>query len=262
MLKQVLRRYQTEGCKGVVNAAWCRFFGPRIHPVEAAIDLLANQDRFTIVQLGSFVGNSHNDPIYKKLHSTIGQNKRIILVEPVKQYYDLLVKNYSHLDGVEFANVAISDRSGKSTLYRLGVDPVDFGYPDWLAQLSSLKESRMTELWDRYEADKELKDFYLRNRVTEEVTCITLSELVERFRIDEIDLLQIDVEGYELEILKTLDLNELTIRFINYERVLLQDKKGEADTIMRRWGYRLVDFDLDTFCFKPEDKHQLAKRWH
>ena len=199
------------------------------------------------------------------MFNTLGKRLRevkgkLIVVEPVRSFYDELVKNYEGIPGVVFENVAISDHSGPATFYRLGVDPVAHGYPDWLSQLGSLKEKRITELWDQYEADKRLQDFYLAHRVQETVQCITFPELISRHNLTKIDLLQIDVEGYELEILRTIDFGKFPTRFVNYECVLLHQEKVNAEKLMREWGYRLIDYGQDTFCYKVSDK-DLTWRW-
>ena len=53
----------------------------------------------------------------------------------------------------------------------------------------------------------------------------SLDELLIRHHIDDLDLLQIDAEGYDLEIIAMIDFNTTRPRFINYERVLLQESE-------------------------------------
>jgi FkbM family methyltransferase len=182
---------------------------------------------------------------------------KLIVVEPVQSFFNILLKNYSGIPGVAFENVAISDRNGPAWFYRLGVDPVEHGQPEFLSQLGSLKEERMKSLWDNYENMVECQDFYLKHRVKEKVNCITFTELISRHRLAKIDLLQIDVEGYEFEILKTIDFKRIPIRFINYENVLLQENKSNAEKLMLRNGYSLVDYGQDTLCYKKPDLHLM-----
>jgi FkbM family methyltransferase len=263
MIKKVLRKYRAEGFHGVGKAIIRKFFrsSPSPHPVRLALNELASQDGFCVIQIGAFVGNTDNDPLYEILSKQLQQlNGTLIVVEPVKSFFEELVRNYSDIPGVIFENVAISDRNGSALFYRLGVDPVEYGYPAWLSQLGSLKEERMGLLWDShdgiYNAD-EYKDFYLKHRVEETVNCITFTDLIKRHNLSRIDLLQIDVEGYELEILKTIDFQKCPIRFVNFESVLLQDQKSAAEQLMLQNGYRFVDYYQDTFCYKKIDKHLI-----
>jgi Methyltransferase FkbM domain len=78
-----------------------------------------------------------------------------------------------------------------------------------------------------------------------------------------IDLLVIDVEGYEFEIISTINFAQTSIRFICYERVLLGDKLLPCENLLRQAGFRLIDFGQDTFGFRAPDSKLLRpwKQW-
>lgn len=264
MIKRIITKYRKEGLYGIHKAMRRRLDlrrQPIIHPVQVALDEVCSENNFTIVQIGAYIGNTSNDPLFqtvsKRLHNT---NGRLICVEPIKEYYDQLVENYRGVPNVIFENVAIADHNGLSSFYRLGVDPVKYGFPDWLSQLGSLKKERMLSIWNKCEANGRLQAFYLQHRIEEKVQCITFAELIQRHHLLRVDLLQIDVEGYELEILKTIDFSIIPIRFVNYECVLLHENRRLANRLMQKNGYRLVDYGQDTFAYKNEDNN-LKKRW-
>lgn len=263
MINKVLKKYKEEGLKGVYRAVRRKLYSSSSKklPHHLVLNKLTKRKGYSVIQLGAFVGKTINDPLYdilcRQLKKVPG---KLILVEPVKEYYTELVKNYEGIPGVSFENVAISDKSGTATFYRLGVDPVEHGYPDWLAQLSSLKEDRMGSLWDRYEQNPEYKEFYLKHRILETVNCITFQELAERHNLTSLDFLQMDVEGYEFEILKTINFEEFPVRFVNYENVLLHENKVTTENFMKQFGYNIIDHGQDTFCNKTEDNH-LLKYW-
>ena len=204
-----------------------------------------------VVQLGAYIGNSANDPLFSLLSQRLKQgDSHLIAVEPVHAHFQQLSKNYEGIPGVHLVNAAISDHTGTATFYRLGVDPVQHGFPEWVAQLGSLKKSRMRELWEGFENDKKIQAFYLEHLIEDRVRCLTLNDLIEEHNLDHIDLLQLDVEGYEYEILNAPDYPDIPIRFVNYESVLLQQNNHSAKRIMRRRGYHCIDHHLDTFCWK------------
>ena len=257
MWGKISQAYREGGFRRVAGATWRRLMSgpPRPHPVHAVLDEIVTQPDFTVVQLGAFVGNTPNDPLYSRLRHRLDRlGGRLICVEPVKEHFGKLVENYRGSKNVFCENVAISDRNGEATFYRLGVDPVAHGYPDWLAQLGSLKGDRMGSLWDRFEKDPGLKAFYLQHRVEETVTCLTFAELLRKHGVTRVDVLQMDVEGYEFEILSTLDLGRTPIRFINYESVLLHERKKDAEALMERAGYVHFDHGQDTFCYRNDEK--------
>ncbi len=177
-------------------------------------------------------------------------------MEPVREYFEQLREAYASLKTVKLENVAIAEEEGERDFYRLGVDPAAHGQPAWLSQLGSLDPTRMTTQWDRYEqealdrhgARADHKAFWHEHRVVDRVACITLHQLVERNGIERLDLLQIDAEGYDYEILRTIDFSRLRPRFINYERVLLGEAEPACRAMLMKQGYVLFDWDVDTLA--------------
>ncbi len=264
MFSKVVQAYREGGVKRVVNAAVRRLTSgpPRPHPVHVALDMIVKEADFTVVQLGAFVGNTPNDPLYSKLSQRLNRSGgRLICVEPVKEHFAKLVENYRGAPSVFCENVAIADRTGEATFYRLGVDPVAHGYPDWLLQLGSLKNDRMGSLWDRFENDPNLKEFYLKHRVEETVNCLTFAELLRRHGVTKVDLLQMDVEGFEFEILSTIDFGQTPIRFLNYESVLLHERQKDAEGLMTAAGYDFLNHGQDTFCYRKDEDPGLTRHF-
>ena len=208
----------------------------------------------SIVQIGAYIGNTSNDPLFRFLQSQLpvraaaDLNTKVVLVEPIRTYFDQLRENYAGLPDVELENLAVSEHEGVLEMYTLDVDPRDYGFPDFLSQLSSLKKERMEELWDQYERNEKMQAFYLEHRVVHRVNSVPLGRLLERHELSNLDLLQIDAEGYDFEILKTLDFDTIKPRFINYERVLLADSEPECRRMLVGHGYVLMDWKQDTLA--------------
>ena len=227
------------------------------NPFAAVLANLAAQPSFSIVQVGAYIGDTPNDPLFPFLRYFLDPAKKrfkrdakVVLIEPIREYFDLLRENYGNLPGLEFENVAIAESEGTREMYRLDVDPTKYGFPAWLSQLSSLKNERMGELWERYERNPHLQKFYLEHRVTETVKSVTLQQLLDRHRIEHLDLLQIDAEGYDFEILQTLDFSKTKPTFINYERVLLQENEPACRRLLSDQGYMLIDWGQDTLAIR------------
>jgi FkbM family methyltransferase len=221
-------------------------------PLPRALRVLACRPTISVVQVGAFVGRSENDPLYAFI-SEVCRDKPgsvAVLVEPVAEYFERLRDNYRGVPNVRFENVAIAESAGEREFYRLGVDPTAHGFPAYLAQLGSLDPDRMGSLWDRYEGRADHKEFFLAHRVVDQVRCVTLADVLAKHAIEDLDLLQIDAEGYDYQILRTLDFARQRPRYVNYERVLLHESEPACRRLMRQAGYRLVDHGQDTLCVR------------
>ncbi len=220
---------------------------------------LAAQPTFTVVQIGAFVGATDNDPLHAFLTQTLTARAAgnhaaatAVLVEPVGEYCPRLRESYAGVPGVRFEHAAIAEHAGTRDFFRLAADPVAHGLPSWLPQLGSLRADRMTTLWDRYErghlaAESDaLTAFYREHLVIEPVTCITFDMLLARHGLTHVDLLQIDAEGYDYAILRTIDFARVRPDVINDERVLLHDDEAACRALLSSAGYHLTDWGQDT----------------
>lgn len=66
-----------------------------------------------------------------------------------------------------------------------------------------------------------------------DLSCVTLTSIVRRAGVTEIDYLSLDVEGHELEVLKGVDLNEVFIKVITLEAA----KNRQAVQHLEAHGY-------------------------
>ena len=226
----------------------------------AFLERVAKRPQMVIIQVGAYVGDTGNDPLagFLKRHFDpvlpgFLPGARAILIEPVPSYFTALQANYAHLPNVICENLAIAHVSGELPFYRLGVDPKEYGMPEWLGQLASFRADRVTTLWEENEGvhgnPAEWQRFYNDHVVSEPVRCDTLGSVLRRHALTAVDLLVIDTEGYDYEVLKTLDFHTWHPRFVNYERTLLGPDETACRSMMRKAGYRLIDWDQDTLCW-------------
>jgi FkbM family methyltransferase len=221
--------------------------------IENVLAELEQQANVVIVQIGAYVGDTPNDPLVQCLRSNLARfpGSKALLVEPVKEYFERLKQNYADLPGAVFENVALAAHDGECTFFRIGVDPTDYGLPDWLTQCGSTRPDRMEELWDNCESegDPELKAFWHEHSLTETVPCVRFETLLERHGIRHVDFLQIDTEGSDYDILRTIDFTRVRPAYINYEHELLGDDKPACRAMLQSAGYELHDWsDTDTLA--------------
>lgn len=203
---------------------------------DCIIRLFNNKD-FYFVQIGAHDGFT-NDPInrYVKRYSWRG-----LLVEPVKKMFDRLKSNYRYQKGLIFENVAVSTKNEVKKLYKIrqGAE----GVPDWCDQISSF----MPEVILRHE---KLVPSIRENLIAEETVCVTLNDLLQKHRIKNIDLLQIDTEGFDFDIIKSLDFNVFRPRIIRYENFHLRGQdKEECAALLKKNGYFIINLGEDTVAF-------------
>jgi FkbM family methyltransferase len=141
----------------------------------------------TIIQIGSHIGNTCNDPIF----NTIEKNIRLILVEPVPYLFEQLKRNYSNKDvsNIVFINKAVSDFVGEIEM-TVPSEKNDFSkLPFWASQLASVNPQHATG--------------HIQNLITDmiKVQTTTLNNIIKDYNITEIDLLHTDTEGHDYVIL-------------------------------------------------------------
>ena len=58
---------------------------------------------------------------------------------------------------------------------------------------------------------------------TEEIKCITFQDLIEECRIDHVDLLKVDAEGFDAEIIRLFPFHLIRPYIVHFERKHLSD---------------------------------------
>ena len=196
------------------------------------------QPPFTFVQVGSNDGRT-DDPVFQ---TVMAMPVRGILIEPIPQLFEQLTATLCGQAGAEIRERrAVAEDEGSRELYWVSPLPGD---PVWVDQLGSFSRDVVLSHaeWVPGIAD--------RVRAVE-VKCRTLRSLVDEHALDHIDLLHVDAEGFDFEILKTVDFDaRWAPRFILYEQKHLGDERESARKLLRRAGYHAIDLDQDVFAFR------------
>lgn len=159
-------------------------------------------DVLNFVQVGANDG-VFTDPLRPYV---LARGWRGVLVEPQIDVFERLKANYAQSAGsLVFENIAISSKD-TVTLY---LPPADLGDrdpahahavvsvdADVIARQIGMPESSLRRV---------------------EVPAMTLDALLERHSINELDILQIDAEGYDWDVLQTLDLQRVAPTLIQLE---------------------------------------------
>ena len=183
---------------------------------------------FFVLQIGACDGVM-DDPIHQWIKKYRWQG---ILVEPQIKEFERLKINYRDSDNLRFENVAIAETSGLRPLYKVKDENIE---ADWQRGLASLLAKPRSCL--------EKQDMV----TTEMVQCVTFDTLLNRHQVKRIDLLQIDVEGYDYELLKLFDFERIKPQLIRYEHKHLNlSDRSSCKKNLKQNGYKILEMEYDT----------------
>jgi FkbM family methyltransferase len=194
-----------------------------------------------VVQVGSNDGVS-NDPLRAFLeHDT----HRAILIEPVPSIHEKLSRLYAGYRNVVTLNLAISRDAGPQSFFVVSdraKEELGEKYQDWYCQLGSFVRENI----------EKHKNGLLSRYIHElAVSTATLDQVLERHAFASVDLLHIDAEGYDLQVLRTLDLGSNAPRAILIEHKHLRlTEKLQFLLKMSRLGYRIHIYHDDALLIK------------
>lgn len=201
--------------------------------------LMLARPKVFFIQIGANDGIS-NDPLYKFV---VRFGWEGILLEPLPEVFEMLTATYRDNAKLLLLNAAISEQDGWRTIYTVRMDGAAFQKAH---QFSSFRKESLLGQTD-WVPDIE-------QRVEErQVRCVSLDTLLRETKGREVDILQIDTEGYDFTILKMIDFSRLRPSIICYEHAhMSKAQQEEAAKLLVQQGYRLMRTDLDAVAYRPQ----------
>jgi len=164
------------------------------------------------VEIGAMDGRAF-DPLYGFVQKYKWKG---VLVEPIKDWFEYLKINYKGCEQLHFENSAITEREEVRQIYRIPIKLVKRRtVPMWISGSSSFYDNR-----------NEIAN-YKHLAVRESVKCITLKMLFDKYNISKVDVLQIDVEGFDYKVFKQFDFSKFRPYFISIEVCNLPDNETQ-----------------------------------
>lgn len=162
--------------------------------------------------IGAMDGISH-DNIFDRLKEET--DYKAYFIEPIPYYFSRLKENIKQLDNAVAHNLFISDKEDSIEMVYVKPECIDKN-SSFLDGCSSMVENG--EPLNRYlkELPKSILNKIYVNVVTFEMFC-------EWYDIKDIHYLQIDTEGCDERILKTIDLNKYKIKELKFENHYISD---------------------------------------
>lgn len=188
---------------------------------------------FNFIQVGANDGISF-DFLYDFV---IKRNSVGIVIEPVKQYFDELSINYENFPNITPVNKAVHPYLKNVPIYRINEAAIQ-KYPDWVKGIASVDKNHYKRV------NIEAVDI-----VEILVEADTFTNVVNKnYKLQTVDYIQIDTEGFDFEILKMVDFKLLKPAIIKYESVnLSQSDENDAIRSLEKNGYYVFKEGGDSF---------------
>jgi FkbM family methyltransferase len=214
-------------------------------------DYLERKGEIFFLQVGANDGKML-DPLFPLLDK---RRLRGVLIEPQPGVFEALRANYSAFEPGRFTlvNAAIADADGTQTLYRVRAAP---DVPAWALGIATFRKDVLLAHSAYFEAckaaDPSGRGVPRLDELVEEVRvdCLSFQTLFDRYRLPHVDCLQVDVEGYDAEILRMFDIARRRPAIVQFEH-----KHLEAGAYTRcledlsRLGYRMAVTPTDTLAY-------------
>ena len=160
---------------------------------------------FGLVVIGAHFG------IWLKEELVKYKNDNILLVEPVPYNFKILKENFQNEKNIFICTNAVFSENKTEKFYFVREDSIPKLGKHWASGIGSFsKEHLLNHKSKRFNIQEEDIDNL-------DVEFITFDKLVKNFEIGSIKKLQIDVEGAEFEILKSIDFKKININQIQFE---------------------------------------------
>jgi FkbM family methyltransferase len=200
----------------------------------------------TVVQVGANDGFNH-DPLVKFIKRDKWKG---VLLEPQTNVYDrYLSKLHKNNFSIHVLNKALYWKDEERLLFK-----ISFSNARWASGLSTFNKASLLESIESGHvarcAAKEgislpesLHDYI----ATTTISCISTETLIKQFDLHHIDLLQIDAEGYDVEIIKMMNISETKPGMIVFEHTHLTSE--DLDYCFRLFDmndYKIIKTKSDT----------------
>jgi FkbM family methyltransferase len=199
---------------------------------------------FGLVVIGAHFGVWLEDEInnYK--------DQNILLVEPVPYNIKTLEQKYNHIENIQICKNAIFSEKKKSTFYYVDGESIHKLGKHWASGIGSFDKNHiLNHKSKRFKIEE--------NDIIEmKIEFITFKDMVDIYSIQSIDKLQIDVEGAEYEILKSINFDDIKINSILFEAkhfdgTFKQGKKlDEIKDKLSKAGFTLTQIDNENILAK------------
>lgn len=203
------------------------------------------------IQIGGNDGFS-NDPIHKFIKR---DGWKGLILEPLPDVFQqFLAPVYKKDAGVETMNAALGRSDGNATIYRIA-----FSDARWATGLTTFQRDVLEQAFASGHVGRKAKKEGLKKVpdtdegiLEETVEVVSFGTLMDRLDFSEIDLVQIDTEGFDFEVIQMIDFERVKPLIIIYEHIHLSERdKAACASYLAERDYKLKEFGVNTVATSP-----------
>lgn len=166
------------------------------------------------LEIGAMDGVRH-DALNKHILNNPGWSG--LLVEPLPDMFERLKANYHNRSNLSFEQAAITEKEGTAEISRIPIEKVANETPEWADGISTLMPKG--HIISEYSGLKP-------HIVKQSIKTMPFKKLVEKHKITDINLVQIDTEGYDKIVFDQIwqagfrpELIKLEINYLTYKTI-------------------------------------------
>ncbi len=203
--------------------------------------VFSSKDNIVFVQIGGCDGQT-GDPLYYYLrrykHKVSG-----VIVEPVQEYCSELTELHKDNPQIKIHQAALHNSKKSMPFYRPDYKKIN-GAPDFIKATASFNKHHIT----RYNIPES-------DIINEKVDCISLRELIDYYGLKNVDILQIDAEGYDSQIILNIDFDTFKPAILHFEHgfgddIMTAQDLGDIVKLLNSHNYDIYIEDFDVTAFE------------
>ena len=172
-------------------------------------------------------------------------SNKILLIEPVKYNFDQLKNRFKNYKNIIFENIAIGEKNELIDFFHVLESSIDKFKKHWASGIGSFsKEHILKHRTKRFQiTEKDIKCI--------KIKAMTFNKLIEKYKIEYINKLIIDAEGFDYKIIKSINFKKIFIKEIIFEKkhISVTQKNGnrldEIKNFLLKENYELFDIDTE-----------------
>jgi FkbM family methyltransferase len=191
----------------------------------------------TLLQIGANDGER-----FDELNYFIKKYKiKSVLVEPINKYFNELKNNYLNYEFVKIENSAVSVNNEISYLFMVNDKNIN-KYDEHIKGINS------------FEIEHLIKHSVKKNHIEKKkINSLSVTDLINKYNIDELDLLYVDTEGYDGKIVYEFIKNTKLKPIIIFEYIHIENKFfNKLINLLNDKKFKFFAINENLVCYPPE----------